>query len=127
MVGHMTQRVQPSGTDTRAMTRVLFICAKNRLRSPTAEHVFASYPGVETDSAGVNHDAEVPVAAEQLRWADVVVVMESRHQEKLRRGFGDALKGKRVVCLDIPDDYDYMDSELVALLNQRASRFLAGR
>jgi predicted protein tyrosine phosphatase len=106
------------------MTRVLFICAKNRLRSPTAEHVFATYPDLETDSAGVNHDAEVPVSAEQLRWADVIVVMESRHQAKLRNGFGQALKGKRVVCLDIPDDYDYMAPELVTLLQKRADRFL---
>lgn len=106
------------------MTRVLFICAKNKLRSPTAEHVFASYPGVETDSAGVNQDAEVPVSTEQLRWADVIVVMESRHQRKLRRGFGQALKGKRIVCLDIPDDYDYMDPNLVALLQKRAGQFL---
>lgn len=106
------------------MTRVLFICAKNKLRSPTAEHVFASYPDVETDSAGVNHDAEVPVSTEQLRWADVIVVMESRHQAKLRRDFSHALKGKRVVCLDVPDDYDYMDPDLVALLQSRAQRFL---
>lgn len=109
------------------MTRVLFICAKNKLRSPTAEHVFAAYPGVETDSAGVNHDAEVPVSVEHLHWADVVVVMEKRHQAKLRRDFGHALNGKRVVCLDIPDDYDYMDSDLVTLLQDRASRFLKPR
>jgi predicted protein tyrosine phosphatase len=107
------------------MTRILFICAKNKLRSPTAEHVFASYPGVETDSAGVNHDAEVPVSAEQLPWADVVVFMETRHQAKLRRGFGEALEGKRMVCLNIPDDYDYMAADLVTLLQQRAVRFLA--
>jgi len=107
------------------MTRILFICAKNKLRSPTAEHVFASYPDVDTDSAGVNHDAEVPVSVEQLHWADVIVVMESRHQAKLRRGFGQALKGKRVVCLDIPDNFEYMDPKLVDLLSQRAVRFLA--
>lgn len=106
------------------MTRVLFLCARNRLRSPTAEHVFASYPGVETDSAGVNQDAEVPVSTEQLRWADIIVVMESRHHAKLRRAFSHALRGKRVVCLDIPDDYAYMDPDLVALLQARASRFL---
>jgi predicted protein tyrosine phosphatase len=106
------------------MTRILFICAKNKLRSPTAKHVFASYPGIETDSAGVNQDAEVPVSTEQLRWADVIVVMETRHQAKLRRGFGEALKGKRLVCLNIPDDYDYMAPDLVALLQRRAVRFL---
>lgn len=106
------------------MSRILFICAKNRLRSPTAEHVFATYPDVETDSAGVNHDAEVPVSAEQLDWAEVVVVMERRHEAKLRRDFARAMNGKRVVCLDIPDDYEYMDPALVALLQHRATRFL---
>lgn len=106
------------------MIRILFICAKNRLRSPTAEHVFSAYPGVETDSAGVNHDAEVAVSIEHLCWADTIAVMERIHAVKLRRGFAHALSGKRVVCLDIPDDYDYMDDALIALLKQRSSRFL---
>ena len=110
--------------DSPHMPRILFLCARNRLRSPTAEHVFAGRPGIETDSAGVNRDAEVPVSAEHLSWADVVVVMERRHEAKLRRDFGQLLKNKRVVCLDIPDDYEYREPALVALLEQRAKRFL---
>lgn len=109
------------------MTRVLFICAKNRLRSPTAEQVFASWPGVETDSAGVNHDADVPVGPEQLRWADLIFVMERRHQAKLRQNFRAALAGKRVVVLGIPDDFAYMDPALVALLEARVARYLPAR
>jgi predicted protein tyrosine phosphatase len=109
------------------MTRVLFICAKNRLRSPTAEQVFASWPGVETDSAGVNHDADVPVGPEQLRWADLIFVMERRHQAKLRQNFQAALAGKRVVVLGIPDDFAYMDPALVALLEARVARYLPAR
>ena len=48
---------------------ILFICGKNRLRSPTAEHVFADWPGIETASAGTGQDADCPVSAELIAWA----------------------------------------------------------
>lgn len=96
--------------------RVLFICSQNRLRSPTAEQVFSSVPGLEVDSAGLNHDAETPLGREQVSWADVIFVMEKMHRNKLARRFQAELKGKKVVCLNIPDDYDYMDPGLVRLL-----------
>ena len=102
--------------------RLLFICARNRLRSPTAERVFAAVPGVEAESAGVAPDAETPVTPELVEWADVVLVMEAAHRAKLARLFPAALRGKRVVCLDVPDDYDYMDPDLVRLLRDRVGR-----
>lgn len=104
--------------------RLLFVCSQNRLRSPTAEHVFATHPGVETLSAGLNTGADVPLSEELLRWADVVFVMEKRHREKLSREFRQALGGTRVICLDIPDIYEYMDPELVALLQKRVTPYL---
>jgi hypothetical protein len=48
---------------------VLFVCSQNRLRSPTAEQVFARRPDWEVDSAGTNHDAEQPLGAELVDWA----------------------------------------------------------
>ena len=104
--------------------RLLFVCSQNRLRSPTAEHVFATYAGVETLSAGLNVGADVPLSEELVRWADMVFVMEKRHREKLSREFRQALGGTRVVCLDIPDIYEYMDPELVALLEKRVTPYL---
>lgn len=103
---------------------VLFLCGKNRLRSPTAEQVFADWPGVETASAGVNHDADCPVTPELIAWADIVLVMEPRHRTKLTSAFGPYLRDKRVACLDIPDDFDFMAPELVALLQARVPRYL---
>ncbi len=41
---------------------VLFVCSQNRLRIPTAEQLFADWPGVETASAGLKPDAETPVS-----------------------------------------------------------------
>lgn len=104
--------------------RLLFVCARNRLRCPTAERVFAPVPGVETDSAGVAPDAEQPVTAEQIAWADVILVMEAAHRAKLARGFGPHLRGKRVVCLNIPNDYEYMSAGLIELLRERVRRVL---
>ena len=109
------------------MTNVLFVCSANRLRSPTAEQVFSTWPGIETDSAGVSNGAAVPLSAEQIEWADIVFVMEKAHRAKMTRRFYASLRGKRIVCLDIPDDYEFMDPELVAILEQRVGRFLPGR
>ena len=106
------------------MTRALFICTHNRLRSPTAEQVFATWPGIETDSAGVGADADVPLAPEQLDWAEIVFVMEKLHRSRLSARFRRHLNGKRIVCLDIPDDYDYMQPELVRLLEKKVAPFL---
>lgn len=106
------------------MRRALFICSRNRLRSPTAETVFASWPEVETDSAGLAPDAEVPLSAEQVEWADLVFVMERRHRQALLRRFPAAMRGKRLVCLDIPDDYTYLQPELVLLLERKVGPLL---
>lgn len=99
-----------------AVVHVLFVCSRNRLRSPTAEQVFSSVPGLEVDSAGLNSDADVLLTPEQVMWADVIFVMEKAHRNKLMTRFRAQLKGKRVVCLNIPDKYAYMDSALVSLL-----------
>ena len=107
------------------MTRnVLFLCSRNRLRSPTAEHVFADMAGIETASAGLDHDADTPLSPELLRWADVIFVMERKHRAKLSTRFRAHIGGKRIVCLDIPDDYAYMDPALVALLQAKVPQHL---
>jgi predicted protein tyrosine phosphatase len=102
---------------------VLFVCSQNRLRSPTAEQVFADWPGIETSSAGTNHDAENPLSAELVAWADLIFVMERTHRSKLQQKYRKALRG-RVICLDIPDDYTFMEEALVQLLKARVPRHL---
>ena len=106
------------------MKHVLFVCGQNRLRSPTAEQVFSDWPGIETQSAGLKNDAENPVVPELLQWSDIIFVMERSHRSKLSSKFKAHLSGKRVVCLDIPDDYEFMQPELVSLLKAKVSRFL---
>jgi predicted protein tyrosine phosphatase len=103
---------------------VLFVCGKNRLRSPTAEQVFADWPGVETASAGVSRDADNPITPELAAWADRIFVMERAHRSRLPPACKAALHGKPVICLGIPDRYDFMAPELVRLLMARVTRHL---
>lgn len=114
----------PTRDQSRSLKTILFVCSQNRLRSPTAEQVFADHPGLEVSSAGTNHDAENPLTAELVTWADLIVVMERQHRVKLQQRFRAALRGQRIICLDIPDDYAFMDPELVALLKTRMARHL---
>lgn len=106
------------------MRRILFICSQNRLRSPTAEQVFSTYPGLECTSAGLNNDAENPVTPELLEWAEIIFVMEKAHRSKLSTRFRNHLRNARVICLDIPDNYDFMDPALIHLLKTKVGRLL---
>lgn len=108
------------------MINVLFICGKNRWRSPTAEQLFAAHPGVACTSAGVAHDADVEVSAELVLWADLIFVMEKAHKTKLTARLAKQPAGKRVVCLNIPDRYPFMDDTLVTLLKRKITPYLPG-
>jgi predicted protein tyrosine phosphatase len=105
--------------------RVLFVCTQNRLRSPTAEQVFANRPGFEVASAGIDPAAGVPVSPELLEWADVIFVMERAHRNRLTRKFRAHLRSKRIICLDIPDEFEYMDAALIRLLEAKVGPFFA--
>ena len=106
------------------LTNLLFLCSRNRLRSPTAEQVFSAWPGVETASAGLAPDADEPCTDELVEWADIIFVMERAHRTRLQKRFKKSLKSARVVCLDIPDDYGFMQPELVALLEKKVGPLL---
>lgn len=106
------------------MKNVLFICSMNRLRSPTAETIFSEKEGISVDSAGLNRGAEVILSAEQLEWADLILVMEKMHLRKLNEKYRQYLKGKRIVVLGIPDDYEYMDEELIKILQSECRAYL---
>jgi predicted protein tyrosine phosphatase len=97
---------------------VLFICSRNQLRSPTAEQVFSRWPGIEVASAGLDPSSREPVTPELLEWADLIFVMERTHRNKLAKKFRGYLKNQRVICLNISDEYEYMDPRLVRLLEK---------
>lgn len=106
------------------MTNVLFICGKARKRSPTAAAVASECLGHPTDFAGLSVDADERVSTDHLAWADTIAVMEKSQLTRLKRQFGSALKGKRLICLDIPDSFELMQPELVDLVAKRLNRIV---
>jgi predicted protein tyrosine phosphatase len=93
--------------------KVLFVCSRNRLRSLTAETIFDGVGGHEVRSVGTEQGARIRVTPGHLGWADLIFVMERRHLNRLQKKFRQEIAGKRIVCLFIPDDYEYMDEELI--------------
>lgn len=78
---------------------VQFVCFQNKLQSATAEQVFSRRQDLEVDFTGTNHDADNPLTAELVAWADVIFVMENSHRSKLQRRFGAALGGYRTATI----------------------------
>ena len=105
------------------MKNVLFLCSRNKLRSPTAEAIFSDIEGFDVQSAGLDNDAVVRLSPELVEWAEYIFVMEKIHREKLQKKFRKYLNKQRVVCLNIPDDYDYMDEGLIRLLKAKMGNF----
>ena len=103
--------------------QLLFICSQNRWRSLTAERLFDDHPTLAARSAGTEPGARTRVAAGHLGWADLIFVMEKKHADRLRAKFGEELRGKTIVNLRIPDDYQFQEAALVELLRQRLHEY----
>ena len=106
-------------------TKLLFVCSRNRWRSPTAEKLFDGVDGIQARSAGTEPSARIRVTAGHLGWADVIFVMEKKHQRRLSEKFAEELANKPVICLHISDDYQFMQPELVASLQAAVTPHLA--
>lgn len=111
-------------SETRAVVRVLFVCQQNRRRSATAERVFCKRADWDVRSAGVGRDALVRINGRMLDWADRIFVMEERHRRELEQAFPDHPSLARIVSLQIPDEYAFLDPELIALLQSRVAEHL---
>jgi predicted protein tyrosine phosphatase len=99
--------------------KVLFVCSRNQWRSPTGEAVFARVDGVSARSAGTASNARRKISVADIRWADLILVMEDKHKSRLQAEFRQEVAYKPVHVLDIPDDYKYMDAELVELIRAK--------
>ena len=98
---------------------LLFICSQNRWRSLTAEHIFDSKQNINVRSVGTEKNARRKVQATDIHWADVIYVMEKKHVRTIKAKFADLLESKKVINLRIPDKYQYMDTRLVKILEEK--------
>lgn len=97
------------------------MCSQNKKRSLTAEKIFHNKNGHTARSAGTQANARVKVTAGLLGWADVIFCMEKKHLQKIREKYADIMQDKRVICLYISDDYEYMEEALVDILQAYVS------
>lgn len=96
-----------------AAKKLLFVCSQNKLRSLTAEKFLEGSPHYQVRSVGTQPDARIVVTEGHLGWADIIFCMEKSHVNRLRRKFPEALREKRVICLHIPDEFEFMDPDLI--------------
>lgn len=103
---------------------ILFVCSRNKWRSRTAETLFGNHPEHQVRSAGTEAGARIRVSEGLVSWAELIFVMEKKHRTRLREAFPSAMEGREVVVLEIPDDYEYMDAELVQMLEASVRPYL---
>lgn len=104
--------------------KLLFVCSRNRRRSPTAAKLFEGSPRYRARSAGTSSEARIAVTEGHIGWADMIFCMDKRHLAQLRAKFPGAMEGKRVVCLGIPDEFAYMDPDLIDLLRDTLAPYV---
>lgn len=93
--------------------KLLFVCSRNRIRSLAAEKLMEGVAGYEVRSAGTQPGARIVITEGHIRWADRIFCMEKSHLDRIRLKFPEALQGKRVICLHIPDEYECMEPALL--------------
>lgn len=110
--------------DDNEPLHVLFICSRNQWRSPTAEAVWRNHPDMRARSAGTSPNARRHVSVDDIRWSHSIFVMENKHRSRLLAEFGRVIANKPLHVLDIPDEYQYMDPELVDLIKASVGSIL---
>lgn len=104
---------------------ILFVCSKNEWRSRTAETIFKHKSGIHVKSAGTSKTARIRISHKLIAWSEVIFVMEDKHKKLLVRDHRQLLEGKPLIVLDIPDEYHYMDEELIAELQDALEDYLS--
>lgn len=103
---------------------ILFICSRNKWRSLTAETIYKNHPDHQVRSAGTEPSARIKISANLISWADLIFVMEKRHPQRITERFPEEMDGKEIITLGIPDDYQYMDEDLIEELTTKVSDYL---
>lgn len=104
--------------------QLLFICSRNQWRSPTAANLFKNSQLYVAKSAGTSDKARIKLTANLIHWADQIFVMEKRHAAIIRQNYPNLIADRSIITLQISDDYQYMDPELIEILESRLAEYL---
>lgn len=103
---------------------LLFVCSRNQWRSPTAEEIFKNSQEHQAKSAGTEPSARIKITEKLINWADIIFVMEKKHKERIEQRFASVVSEKELIILEIPDEYQFMDEELVDLIKLSVSTYI---
>jgi predicted protein tyrosine phosphatase len=101
------------------LKNVLFVCGRNKKRSPTAEELFINHPTITAQSAGLNLQAEVVIDADLIEWADLIIVMSKKQMMSIKSTYKSLIGERKIMSLDIKDKYEHNDPELITLLKRK--------
>lgn len=104
-------------------TNILFVCSKNKWRSPTAEAIYRNDSRLNVRSAGTSTSARKTISEIDIDWADLILVMENKHKKRITMEYG-YLDLPQIIVLDIPDDYKYMDEELILIIKDSVENII---
>jgi predicted protein tyrosine phosphatase len=104
---------------------ILFVCGRNQWRGPTAVQIYKNDNRIDVRSAGMSEKSRHALSAEDITWADLILVMENRYKTRILEKFH-KLSLPEIANLDIPDEYPYMDAELIESI-QKGVEFYIGR
>ncbi|MCE4564954.1 protein-tyrosine-phosphatase [Maribellus sp. CM-23] len=97
---------------------ILVVCGRNKKRSRTAESIFKNDNRFAIRSAGLSPQSDRKISEKDLNWADLIFVMETKQRARIW-GLYKYLEIPPIEILEIPDDYEFMDNELIELLTDR--------
>jgi predicted protein tyrosine phosphatase len=106
------------------LLKLLFVCSRNQWRSPTAEAIYKGRHDISVRSAGTEPSARIKLTSKTILWADIIFVMEKKHKERIIQKFANDIEDKFIVILDIPDEYQFMDPELVDDIQTKVEPYL---
>lgn len=86
--------------------------------------MFKGRQDCDVKSAGTEPSARIRVSAKLIEWADLIFAMEKKHKQRLIEKFTELLADKQIIVLHIPDEYQYMDSELIEMLKSSVASYL---
>jgi predicted protein tyrosine phosphatase len=115
---------RPASIPGQYPLKILFVCSQNKLRSLTAETIFSGSSHYQVKSAGTEAASRIRVTEGMIGWADKIFAMEKNHVNLLREKYREKLTGKQLICLHIPDDYEYMDPELIRVLKTKLGQYI---
>jgi predicted protein tyrosine phosphatase len=102
---------------------ILVLCGRNKRRSKTAEYIFKNDQRINIRSAGLSQQSQRKVTESDLNWADLVLVMEKEHREKIVEIY-EHISLPPIEILNIADEYEFLEEELVEMLEERINDIL---